>query len=647
MKDWSRQLTVRLFGRPEIISVPAGKFPAKGFLLLGLVLRMPEGRMSRAEAANLLWDSSKDGDSLANLRQLLSRLRRLQPVTGELIRAESTEVRLGADISAVDLYHFNQMAAGSAGDELIEQILLYRDEFLHGVDEPTEPFSDWLFTERASIRRSFFSAVDAALAELTRYGRAPRDSLVRIKELVIALEPEREASYRSLIEAFGRNGMYDEARELFGDLQAMSRRLFNADPSPETLAVVRRVFANATEISSAAQTDAVEMSRPALQGMPRVALLAVNDPAGVADPALIQALFEDIANELSRYRTFSVLAPYSSQAVAHRSGIPERNDVLNADYSVSGFVKPGGEAVLAIRMVDCRGGTVVWSGEYAAGREELIRTFRILSSQVAASLATEIEREMLAASGVDTNGNAYWHYLQGQHLMKDCSLQGLRRARKLFRQASRLDPGFALPNGRIAQTYYLEWLIRGGSEPELLLKSRQYANIAVQLDRGAAIGFWINAIVDLYQRRFDEAAEQFAEAEALNPNCADLLVEHADALGHLGQADLGWKKFERAVELNPTPPDHYWWAGASIAFCQERYHKAIELCGKMQNNEPAVRLLAASHALLGQEAEARAYGRRIKEMYPSQPAGEIIKVAPTRVDKVGELFLKGLRLAGV
>src|SRR5690606_6531195 len=106
MKDWSRQLTVRLFGRPEIISVPAGKFPAKGFLLLGLVLRMPEGRMSRAEAANLLWDSSKDGDSLANLRQLLSRLRRLQPVTGELIRAESTEVRLGADISAVDLYHF-------------------------------------------------------------------------------------------------------------------------------------------------------------------------------------------------------------------------------------------------------------------------------------------------------------------------------------------------------------------------------------------------------------------------------------------------------------------------------------------------------------------------------------------------------------
>src|SRR5690606_22297668 len=222
-----------------------------------------------------------------------------------------------------------------------------------------------------------------------------------------------------------------------------------------------------------------------------------------------------------------------------------------------------------------------------------------------------------------------------------------RRARLILRRAVRLNPEFALPHGRIAQTFYLEWLILGGNDPELLLKSRQFARRAMELDQGAAIGFWISAIVDLYQRRFDESAEQFAEAEALSPNCADLLVEHADALGHLGEAELGWKKFERAIELNPLPPDHYWWAGASIAFCRERYDTAIDLCGRMKNTEPAVRLLAASHALLGQEAEARAYGRKIKEMYPSEPAGEIIKVAPTRVEKVGELFLKGLRIAGV
>jgi TolB-like protein len=380
---------------------------------------------------------------------------------------------------------------------------------------------------------------------------------------------------------------------------------------------------------------------------PRVALLSVSDPAGLANRELLAALFEDIANELSRYRTFTVLAPHSAKAVVHRSGVPQDNSVLKADFAISGFVKPGSDVTLAIRMTDCRRESIVWAAEYAAGSNELVRTFRTLSAQIASTLAAELEREMLGSVNLDRDGQAYLHYLQGQNLLKDCTLPGLRRARRTFRQSARFDPDFALPNGRIAQTYYLEWLIRGGSEPELLLKARQYARKATTLDPGAAIGFWINAIVDLYQRNFDAAAEQFAEAEALSPNSADLLVEHADALGHLGQADLGWRKFERAIELNPLPPDHYWWAGASIAFCQERYETAIELCGRMKNAEPAVRLLAASHALLGQEPEARAYGRRIKEMYPSQPAGEIIKVAPTRVEKVGSQFLKGLRIAGV
>lgn len=438
--------------------------------------------------------------------------------------------------------------------------------------------------------------------------------------------------------------MFDEARQLYADLQGMTRRVFRSEPSADTVAVARRVFSAADEITG--------MNRDTLPGSlavprPRVAMLSVSDPAGLGDRALIRALFEDVANELSRYRTFTILAPHTSQAVMHDSGVPANNRILKADFTVSGFVKPGGEATLAIRMTNCRNENVVWAAEYSAERRELLRTFRTLSSQIASGLAAELEREMLGSMRADHDVEAYRHYLLGQNQMKDCSLPGLRRARRIFRQSVRLDPEFALPNGRIAQTYYLEWLIRGGSEPELLLKARQYARKAISLDRGAAIGFWINAIVDLYQRKFDEAAEQFAEAEALSPNSADLLVEHADALGHLGLADLGWRKFERAIELNPMPPDFYWWAGASIAFCQERYDAAVELCGRMQNAEPAVRLLAASHALLGQLSEARAYGRRIKEMYPSQPAGEIIKVAPTRVEKVGNQFLKGLRIAGV
>lgn len=639
--------SIRLFGRPEATTTEPGKFPAKGFALLALLVTSPDHRISRSHAAGLLWHEKKDGEALTNLRQLLARLRRLSSLTGELVVADSVDIRLGKAIDSIDLCRFLALGQKDFDADPVDVLLLYRDDLLIGLDEPTSAFTEWLLAERTRQRNRFFKAFDSVVVEATRYGRASADALDRIANHVIALEPEREASYRSLIEAFGRNGMFDQARQLYSDLLRMLSSTYGSEPEPATQAIARRVFSVAEDFASMPAGAAERSEQSLLRSQPRVAILSVSDPAGVADQGIINALFEDIANGLSRYRTFAVLAPHSAQAVPHASGLPYDNHLLRADYTVSGFVKPGGEVSLAVRMTNCRTGDIVWAAEYPAGKVELVRTFRVLSAQIAASLAAELERQMVATSNAKSDGQAYWHYLQGQNLMKDCTLPILRRARKAFRQAQKLDPEFALPGGRIAQTYYLEWLLRGGDEPELLLRARQHARQATDLDPGAAIGFWINAVVDLYQRNYDEAAELFAEAEALSPNSADLLVEHADAIAHLGDADAGWDKFSRALELNPIPPDHYWWAGASIAFCQEHYDKAVELCGHMKNTEPAVRLLAASHALLGQVSEARAYGRRIKEIYPSQPAGEISKVAPTRVKKVGDQFTKGLRIAGV
>ena len=167
------------------------------------------------------------------------------------------------------------------------------------------------------------------------------------------------------------------------------------------------------------------------------------------------------------------------------------------------------------------------------------------------------------------------------------------------------------------------------------------------MDRGAAIGFWIQAIVDLHQRNFERSAERFEEAEALSPNSADLIVQHADALGHFGLAEEAWRKFERAIDLNPMPPDHYWWAGACIAFFMDRYDKSIELCGNMSNTDSVVRILAASHALQGNLAEARVFSDKVKEMYPEQGSNNIEKLIPLKHKHLGRKIVEGLRLAGI
>jgi hypothetical protein len=60
-----------------------------------------------------------------------------------------------------------------------------------------------------------------------------------------------------------------------------------------------------------------------------------------------------------------------------------------------------------------------------------------------------------------------------------------------------------------------------------------------------------------------------------------------------------------------------------------------------------LRVLAASHAHLGDLGTARMYGRQLNELYPGQSADEMVKLVPDRNHEDRKLFLEGLRLAGI
>lgn len=631
-----RTALVCLFGPPKVVGLEIDRtFPQKGYQLLALVARARDQQIARKEAAWLLWDNISEEKSLNNLRQLIGRIRKAQQDIGILIEADPHNIRLGSDSTRIDLCRMMTAHSASVVD-------LYSGDLLAGVRDTTEPYQDWLRIERTLLRERFFSAATETLMEMTRFGRVNKAEIDTVAGLMLAVEPEREETYSTLIGAYGRAGYFEQAARRYHDLVEMLKAVYGTEPLAETKAVVRRILSGRHAIPG---IDPASRTTPPASPL-RVAFLTPHWlGADEGAQGFLRAFIEDVANELARYRTFVMLAPHSSFQIAHDSGMPGDNTLLRADYTVSGLLKPNG--VLSLRMVSNSEQEIVWAGDFKTSIQHIVGCFGQLTTMIASTVAEGIEKEFARNIRSTTNYSAYSNYLNGQRFMQDCTLSNLRRARKSFRATATEDSTFAPAHARIAQTLYQEWLMTGADDPQVLGEARANADHAVEVDANCGVAQWMSGVICLYQRDFSSCEHHFAAAEILSPNAPDLMVQYGDALSHLGEPDNGMERFQNALDLNPLPPEHYWWVGASIAFYQRDYQRAIDYCHKIENDESVVRILASAHALNGDADQARSYARRLRELYPNITAASLIKLPPDRNDENVKIFVEGLRMAGI
>jgi tetratricopeptide (TPR) repeat protein len=247
-----------------------------------------------------------------------------------------------------------------------------------------------------------------------------------------------------------------------------------------------------------------------------------------------------------------------------------------------------------------------------------------------------------------TAPSALLHFLEGRALQARCDLPHVRRARSEFSKALIVDEGFAPAHARIAETLFVEWILCGGTDAELLSAARQRAQQAVRLEPAGPTGHWVSGAVALYQRQWDKVNEAYAEAESLAPHDADMLLEYGDALSHLGDHAAAEEKFSKAIDLNPIPPDRYLWFGASIAFNRMDFATAADRCDRISDETVALGLRTTSYANAGRMDDARKWARRLKEALPDVKADHLVQLSPDRDGEVAnKAYVDGLRMAGV
>jgi TolB-like protein/DNA-binding winged helix-turn-helix (wHTH) protein/Tfp pilus assembly protein PilF len=302
---------------------------------------------------------------------------------------------------------------------------------------------------------------------------------------------------------------------------------------------------------------ALALSREPRAAPPALAVLPFKPLAGAAgDDALELGMADSL---IVRISSLPGVVVRSIGSVRHYAGSQQDPLLaareLNVKWILDGSVQRQGERIrVTARLLDAADGRAAWSGAFDDEWKDIFGMQDRIAERVAEALGPRLGARTAAASwGAGTrNPEAYQLYLTARHLAQGLQHDALSRSIALYRQATEVDPGYALAFAGLTDTYRRMVVAADARPSDFFEPARQAAQRALQLDASladahSALG-WVHW---WYEWDWAAAEQAFRRAISLNPN----LSEAHFGLGHLlcsqQRCDDGFAHVQHARELDP------------------------------------------------------------------------------------------------
>jgi TolB-like protein/Tfp pilus assembly protein PilF len=366
-------------------------------------------------------------------------------------------------------------------------------------------------------------------------------------------------------------------------------------------------------------------------------------------------LTEDIVTDLSHSKDLFVVARNSTEVYR---GKPEDVRSIGRDlgvrYVLEGSIQPSGDQIrVTTQLIDASNGGHVWSNRYDRPAGDLFKVQSDVTGKIAATLTgyegavAEAERSLVRRKP-PSNLTAYDLYLLGMEAKHKVTEEGLTEAERLFGKALEIDPQLA--RAYVGLAYIFEYRIDFGlgEATDNLAKQMEAARNAVRLDPNDGETQLVLGHAYAYQGLADQALEQFAKAETLAPNNADVLILIAWYLPQLGQTDRAVTLVEKALQLNPNYPYWYNQGLRYVYFYGRQFDKSVKY-SKLVTDKFATdyAYLAAASAMTGDTAGAKQAAMEVVRLDPRWSVEQYVSANGGFPDDVAMLFVEGARRAGV
>ena len=283
---------------------------------------------------------------------------------------------------------------------------------------------------------------------------------------------------------------------------------------------------------------------------------SAGDPSGLSG-----GLHEEVVSALGQIdpERLRVLSRRSTVAyVAIGKSAAQIGRDLGADYLVEGVIHElDAKWHITFSVVNVRDQAQVWSERFDRDRSTLL----YLQTELARAVAQQIRLRLSAMQDQvlvrrqARNPQAYEHYLRGRLLSAKPTRAALFAAINEYKQATALDPGYALAYAGLADAYSVLPIASDMPSLEVAQHAREAAMHAVRADgllaeAHAALGwqeFWLGW-------NWPSAEASLRRATALDPNYANGRRWLGHVLSNSGRHSEALAEMARARELDPFSP---------------------------------------------------------------------------------------------
>jgi adenylate cyclase len=346
---------------------------------------------------------------------------------------------------------------------------------------------------------------------------------------------------------------------------------------------------------------------------------------------------EEIITGLSKIPRLFVTARNSTFAYKNQSvNVRQIGRELGVHYVLEGSVRKAGERVrISAQLIDVNTDKHLWAERYDRELKDIFAIQDEITMNIIIALQvklTEGEQAALRAKGT-YNLEAYLTCLQAMDFLKQLSKDGNILARQKYQEAVALAPEYASAYAGIAWTYLIEpWHGWSDSPAESLKLAMEYAQRSLALDESISDAHAALGLVYLVMRQWDKAVEECELAVSPHPNSADNIVFLAMVFRAVGRIEEALALLNKAVRLNPMPPDFYLHEFGSCYRLMGRYDEAIAILKRVLDRNPDYlnsRLnLIATYFMSGKEEAARAEAVEVLRQSPDFSVERFLKNFP-------------------